>query len=122
MTSLAAVLVVAPGPVAFSGHLKTYVADLVVVAIIATGSRSSRQRSGLHVGVLWFCGAVLVGTFSVFVLVAIALAGFVLVFAAGTGSTNAAIAVGSQFVVQSCRQIVTSVRRTASSGCRTSGA
>ena len=100
-TSLAAVFVVAPGPVAFSGHLKTYVADLVIVAVTATVlPKLASMRWTARGGVLWFCGAVLVGTFSVFVLVATALAGVVLVFAAGPDRRTRAIAVGSQLVVQ----------------------
>jgi hypothetical protein len=100
-TALAAVLVVAPGPVALSGHLKTYQIDLIVVAAVAMIlPRLVRTRWSSRMAALWVVATVLLGTLSGYALLITAIAGVVLVWYAAGDRRTRVVAVALQLLVQ----------------------
>ena len=77
---LAVIAVVAPVPVGLSGRVKTYVFDALIVIIIAyVLSRIGERRWTPRLAVGWCVAVVVASTFSVFALVACAIAGVVIV-------------------------------------------
>jgi hypothetical protein len=98
---LATLVVVAPTAVSLSGHLKTYVVDCSIVAALAVvlvPLANTRWRVGL--GCAWVITAVLLGTFSIYVLVATAVAGVILVLHPRGDLRVRLVAVAVQAVVQ----------------------
>jgi hypothetical protein len=100
-TALATVLVVAPAPVVFSGHLKTYVVDIIIVAVVAIVlPRLAQLEWTNRVAVAWVVAALLLGTISGYALIVTAVAGVVLVWSAGGDRRTRMVAVALQLLVQ----------------------
>src|SRR5207244_2785022 len=77
---LGSIAVVAPVPVVLSGRVKTYVFDALIVIIIAyVLSRISERRWTALLALGWFVATFAASTFSIFALVACAVAGVVIV-------------------------------------------
>ena len=99
--ALAAMVVAAPTAIAFSAHVKTYVIDAILIAgIAAVLPHLARVRWTARIAVVWVLAALLVGTFSIFVLITTAIAGVVLVFHAHDDRRTRVLAVAAQAVAQ----------------------
>lgn len=98
---LAALAAVSVEHAAFAGRVKTYAIDPVVIIGLAllVGYLASR-RWNLRIAAAWTVGSVVVGTFSIFLLVTTGLAGFVLVLHATDDRRWRIGAVAVQAVVQ----------------------
>jgi hypothetical protein len=99
--ALATLVVVTPTAIGMSSHVKTYVADLCIVATLAVvlvPLSNTRWRAGLAAA--WVVAAILVGTFSVYALIATAVAAIVLVMHPSGDVRVRVIAVAVQAVVQ----------------------
>ena len=90
-----------PGVIADSDHLKTYVIDLSIVAIVAAVlPRVVARRWTSRFAVAWVLGALVVTTFSAFALVATAVAGVVLVVQANRDRRTRVVAIAAQLFLQ----------------------
>jgi len=108
---LGAALVASEMDIIYSERVKTYTLDLLVVLGLALlvpvlARRSWRWQSG----VAWFAGAAVVGSVSVFALIATAVAGVVLVLHSRSDRTVRVLAVGAQLVTSAV--FVAAVHRT----------
>lgn len=97
----AALLLVAPPQVQYSGRVKSYVFEVVVVLVLAIALKPLASRTwSWGVAAAWLAASVLVGTFSVFTLVAVAAAGVVLALHPSGDRNRRIAAVGVQGVIQ----------------------
>ena len=98
---LGAVLVVGTVHVAYSGRVKTYVFDpLIVIGLVALVAYLARVRWRWPTAVAWAAGAILISSFSGFVFVATAVAGVILLLHAQSDRLVRLSAVAAQGVGQ----------------------
>jgi hypothetical protein len=77
---LGAALAAAQADIIYSGRLRTYTIDvLIVLGVAMIVPRLARMRWRWQTGIAWIVGAILVATFSGFALVAVAVGGAILV-------------------------------------------
>ena len=87
--------------IAHSDHLKTYVIDLSIVAILAAAlPRIAARRWSARLAVAWVIAALALTTFSAFALVSTAVAGVVLVVQANDDRRTRVIAIAAQVFMQ----------------------
>lgn len=99
-TLLAAALVVAEIPVIYSGRVKTYVLDpLLVIAVIVVVERLARRTWRWQTGAAWAVGSLAIGTVSPFALLATVAGGLVLVAHAERDRRRRAVAVGAHLAL-----------------------
>jgi hypothetical protein len=97
---LAAIVAVALAPVGLSARVKTYVFDALIVIIIAYAlNRISKRRWTPLLALVWFVATVAASTFSIFALIACAVAGVVIVLHPCRDRRVRVTAVGAQAVV-----------------------
>jgi len=97
--------------VIYSGRVKSYVIDaLIVVAIAVVMPRVTRVRFGWRAAGLWIVGSFVVGFFSPFVLIATAVAGVMLVIYPNDDRVMRSFAVAGQFAFSLALSVA--VRRT----------
>jgi hypothetical protein len=98
---LGAVLVVGIVHVVYSGRVKTYVFDpLIVIGLVAIVAALVRVRWRWPTAVAWVAGAILISSFSGFVFVATAVAGVILLLHVHSDRTVRLSAVAAQAVGQ----------------------
>jgi hypothetical protein len=98
---LGAVLVVGIVHVVYSGRVKTYVFDpLIVICLVAVVAALARVRWRWPTAVAWAAGAILISSFSGFVFVATAVAGVILLLHAQSDRLVRLSAVAAQAVGQ----------------------
>jgi hypothetical protein len=96
---LGAALVASDMDIIYSGRVKTYVLDaLVVLGLAVVVPRLARRRWHWGTGLAWFAGALIVGLVSGFALVATAVAGIILLLHGSGDRRVRVIAVGAQLV------------------------
>ena len=97
--------------VVYSGRVKTYVFDvLVVLGLTVLLPRLARRSWTWHVGALWFAAAALTASISAFALLAVAVAGAILVLHPASDRMVRLLAVAAQAVAHVV--YVTAVERT----------
>jgi hypothetical protein len=97
---LGAALVAAQTDIVYSGRIKTYTIDvLIVLGLALVIPRLARMRWRWQTGVVWFVAAILVASFSGFALLAVAAAGIVFILHPRSDFRFRAFAVGAQEVV-----------------------
>jgi hypothetical protein len=98
---LGAVLVVGTVHLAYSGRVKTYVFDpLIVISLVVVVASLARVRWRWPTAVAWAAGAILISSFSGFVFVATAVAGVILLLHAQSDRLVRISAVAAQAVGQ----------------------
>jgi hypothetical protein len=96
-TLLGAALVVGTVHVVYSGRVKTYVFDpLIVISLVVVVASLARVRWRWPTAVAWAAGAVLISSFSGFVFVATAVAGVILLLHAQSDRVVRLLAVAAQ--------------------------
>jgi hypothetical protein len=94
---LAAALVAAEAAIVYSGRVKDYTVDaLLVLGLAVILPRLARTRWHWGIGAVWVIAAIAVSTFSVFALVAVAMAGVIVLLHPVSDLRVRAVAVGAQ--------------------------
>ena len=97
---LAAALVAAGTDIVYSGRVRTYTADvLIVLALALVVPRLARIRWSWGVAAAWAVISVVLATFSVFALVAVATAGVIMVLHQRSDLPQRLVAVGAQAII-----------------------
>jgi hypothetical protein len=96
---LGAALVASETDIVYSGRVKTYVVDpLIVLGLAVLVPVLARKTWRWYVGAAWFAGAIVVGSFSAFALIATAVAGIILVLHSRTDRPVRVVAVVAQLM------------------------
>jgi hypothetical protein len=110
-TLLGAALVASETDIIYSGRVKTYVVDVIIVLGLAVlVPVLARYSWPWYAGATWFAGAIVVSSFSAFALIATSVAGIVLVLHSRADRTVRVFAVGAQLVTT--LGLVTAMQRT----------
>ena len=97
---LGAALVAAGTDIVYSGRVRTYTADvLIVLALALVVPRLARMRWSWAVAAAWVVISVVLATFSAFALVAVATAGVIMVLHQRSDLPQRLVAVGAQAIV-----------------------
>jgi hypothetical protein len=96
---LGAALVASETDIVYSGRVKTYVVDpLIVLGLVVLVPVLARKTWRWYVGAAWIVGAIVVGSFSAFALIATAVAGIILVLHSRADRPVRVVAVAAQLM------------------------